>query len=113
MTRFAYTASPKKNSHGLWSILIFACLITILLFCISAFSKKSIQEQQSALEQSLRQGAVHCYAVQGYYPENLEQLTEQYGISYDTSSFFVDYVPLGANVMPDITVISRKGDDAS
>lgn len=113
MARFVYTDSTKKNRNGLWSILIFALLILLLLVGISVFSQKSIREQKDNLEQSLRQGAVHCYAVHGSYPESLDQLTDQYGISYDTNSFFVDYTPLGANVMPDITVISRKGGDAS
>ena len=36
----------------------------------------------------------------GYY--------EQYGFSYDKEQFFVDYQLLGANIMPDVTVIERK-----
>ncbi|MDD3278463.1 MAG: hypothetical protein PHG16_06220 [Lachnospiraceae bacterium] len=112
MTRFVYTKSPRKNKNILWSILIFALLILALLLFISRFSHSSLQEQKASLEQSLRQGAVHCYAVSGSYPESLAILLEQYGISYDKNSFFVDYQPLGANVMPDITVIARKGADA-
>ena len=51
---------------------------------------------------------MHCYSLNGYYPESLEELVKEYGITYDSARFLVDYQPQGANLMPEITVL-RKG----
>ena len=47
------------------------------------------------------------YALEGRYPETLQDLKETCGIRYDTDLFFVDYQIGGANLLPDITVIER------
>lgn len=51
---------------------------------------------------------MQCYVLEGHYPDSLSYLEEQYGFSYDKEHFFVDYQLLGANIMPDVTVIERK-----
>lgn len=47
------------------------------------------------------------YALEGHYPETLDDLTENCGIQYDKKQFFIDYQIAGANILPDITVIER------
>lgn len=46
-------------------------------------------------------------ALEGHYPETLDDLTENCGIQYDKKQFFIDYQIAGANILPDITVIER------
>ena len=41
-------------------------------------------------------------------PESIGYLEEYYGIQYDHNRFFVDYQPVGRNIMPEITVICKK-----
>ena len=40
-------------------------------------------------------------------PFALEELAARYGLTYDTSRFFVDYRVNGANLYPDVTIIER------
>lgn len=47
------------------------------------------------------------YAIDGEYPQSLEELAARYGLTYDTSRFFVDYRVNGANLYPDVTIIER------
>ena len=47
------------------------------------------------------------YALEGHYPETLDDLTENCGIQYDKKQFFIDYQIAGANILTDITVIER------
>ena len=61
-----------------------------------------------SLEEALQREIVQCYVLEGHYPDSLSYLEEQYGFSYDKEQFFVDYQLLGANIMPDVTVIERK-----
>ena len=60
------------------------------------------------LQQAIRRSAVHCYAVEGSYPESLNYLKEHYGITYDPEKYIVDYEIIGSNLMPDVKVFARK-----
>ena len=65
------------------------------------------QEQAKTLERAIRKSVIQCYAVEGSYPPSLEYLQEHYGIFYDSDSFYVDYISIGSNIMPDITIIEK------
>ena len=68
-----------------------------------------MSKQQESLETALARDITHCYAVEGFYPPSLSYMEEHYGLTYDKDLFFVDYQPIGSNIRPDVTVISRKG----
>ena len=38
----------------------------------------------------------------------MDYLKENYGLMYDEDRYFIDYQPLGSNLMPDVTIIPRK-----
>ena len=50
----------------------------------------------------------HCYSVEGVYPESLEYLKENYGLTYNEDLFYVDYRTTGANLIPDVTIIEKR-----
>lgn len=99
---------PKKRHHN---ILISFCLVIFLLLILIFMSNDieihNYSEQQMQLEKIIRRDIVHCYATEGKYPESLEYLKLHYGLNYDPDVFFVDYIPIGSNLMPDFTVIYK------
>ena len=73
-------------------------------------SAKTAAEQKRSLEEALRRNIVHCYTVNGFYPESLDYLMIHYPISYDESLFIIHYQPVASNLMPDVTVLERNPD---
>ena len=104
----------KKTGHVLRTVIGsaagFACVTALFLYGIGNASAASSKEQMRSLEEAVRRDAVHCYATEGVYPESLAYITEHYGLTYDSRRFYVDYQPVAQNLMPEITVIDRKGD---
>ena len=99
----------KRRISGIWVTLALFLLVFFLFSGgLNLLSQKTSEEQLASLEKSLYQTAVHCYCVEGSYPESLDYLKENYGLSFDENRFFVDYQPLGENIMPDITVLARN-----
>lgn len=93
-------------------ILFLLGICTLFLIGINRTSSDTIAKEQNTLEQALRKGAIHTYAITGRYPQSLSDLLEDYHITYDHSKFVVDYVPNGSNLFPMISVIpfsSGKG----
>lgn len=61
------------------------------------------------LEESLRRAVVACYATEGFYPPDLAYLEENYGVQVNHDRYFVDYILVADNLMPDFTVITEGG----
>lgn len=107
MKRFQ-TEKSRRFPSGVFSILLFFCILFVLYTAVQTFSRRSLEEQEQNLIQALRQSTIQCYATEGFYPESVGYLEEYYGIQYDHNRFFVDYQPVGRNIMPEITVICKK-----
>ena len=96
---------PFRNlllSLGFFLVILFSCMI-----CLNLISKQSTEQEMATLEQAILKSVAHCYAIEGVYPESLDYLKEEYGISYDSEKYFVDYQIWGENIMPDITIIKK------
>lgn len=72
---------------------------------VSFASDETLHKEQQALEQALENGAIRSYAMNGQYPESLDQILNDYHITYDRSRFVVEYTPNGSNLLPYISVI--------
>lgn len=94
-------------------VLPMLALLIILPLGLSLFSGK-MEESVSAeslqmMEAAVTRAAVECYALEGFYPPEVSYLSERYGVSIDRERYFVDYIFIGSNLMPDITVLPMTG----
>lgn len=109
MARFEYRERPSKASGFLFSVCAFLLMAFLLVQGISSFSEDTVRRQKESLENALVHDVVYCYTVEGTYPQSLEYLKENYGLTYNEDLFFVDYRINGSNIFPDITIIEREG----
>ena len=99
----------KRFSMLLLSMLVFALVLAVACSWLEYFSRDSHARQRQALETALNRGVLLCYALEGRYPEGLDELRRDYRLTYDESLFYVDYRPMGDNLMPDITILELSG----
>lgn len=93
-------------------VFILAAVCIVFYLGISSVGQEAVSQEQTSLRQALEQGAVRTYAMTGAYPQSLDELLNDYGISYDHDKFIVEYVPNGSNLLPSISVLmlsSSKG----
>ena len=95
---------PKKIMRYL-SAALFIALFIIFIAGVDNVSETTEARQQESLETAIQRDIVHCYAVEGTYPPSLDYIKQHYGLSYNDKKFFVDYQPIGSNVLPNVTVI--------
>ena len=98
-------------SSDLRKIVLSVCAFTLItgIFYqgIESLSSSTQKRQKESLESALIRNITYCYAVEGSYPESLDYLKEHYGLTYDEDRFFVDYQVIGANILPDVTIIEK------
>ena len=104
-----FSGKQKNKPYG-FLLYIAVFLLVIVLFCFAADSIASgtSDEQMDYLENAVRRKAVYCYSVEGAYPESVEYIEQNYGLSYDKDSFYIGYRLQASNLMPDITVIDIR-----
>lgn len=91
--------------------LILAAVCAVFYLGISSIGNEAITQEQASLRQALEQGAIRTYAMTGAYPQSLDELLTDYGISYDHSKFIVEYVPNGSNLLPSVSVLTLNSSE--
>ena len=76
-------------------------------FGIRSAGQKLLQNGLATTEDNIRRGAAACYALEWRYPDSLDYLTENYGVTVDESRYIVYYTIFASNIMPDVTVAIR------
>ena len=104
--------SHRKTSYlrnVIFSVLFFLLILGIFYAGTSSLQKKVSEEGINTLQNAITRSVTRCYAEEGSYPETLDYLKEHYGLTYDESRYYVDYQPLGSNIMPDVTILQKGG----
>lgn len=103
----------KKNISAVFfvgvQVLIGAAVLAVIALSIVNVSRSTSETGSARLDSSVRQAVLACYAAEGMYPENIQYLTDHYGLQIDSSKYSVMYTIFGENIMPDITVTEKAG----
>ena len=87
--------------------LVFLAVLTLFLgSSLIDMAQKTEAESLHSTEEGVRRAAVHCYAIEGQYPESVAYLEENYGLRIDHDRYIVHYDIFADNIMPEITVFS-------
>ena len=109
MNRFDKT--QHLSFRFLLPFLVFGAVIALFLAGLSSVSRTASVQEAENLRSAILRSAVQCYALEGWYPEDLSYLEEHYHITYDPEKYVVAYEAVGANLMPDVTVIPLNGQE--
>ncbi|MGN1148544.1 MAG: hypothetical protein ACI4TB_08980 [Lachnospiraceae bacterium] len=100
---------PFKKLIYLLPLIAFLVLFILFYNGINSVSDTNLAKQRESLETALNRSIIQCYAVEGTYPPSLQYIKDHYGLIYDEELFYVDYQPIGSNIMPDVTILDRTG----
>lgn len=87
----------------------FAAMIVWLVIAVGNAQRASEKEQLLSVRKSIEKGITLCYAIEGAYPSDIEYLTENYGVYYDSGRYAVHYECFADNVRPGVTVVEKGG----
>ncbi len=92
------------------TVIIFVAAMVLFFFAVDSSGRSSIAKEQQSLESALNRDIVQCYSIEGRYPPSVEYLEQHYGLTYDKTTFFVDYIPIAGNLYPDVTIIKLSNE---
>ena len=91
------------------SVLMFAVIVVWFTFAVGNADTAADEQRLEAVAATVDKGVTLCYSIEGAYPESLQYLRDNYGISYDESRYIVHYERFAQNVRPNISVTERSG----
>lgn len=101
-----------RSARGLRNIAIAAVLLlaltAVLLLAVGRAERTAEQSEAELLKNAIIRASVTCYAIEGRYPESLQYIMDNYGVTVDAERYIVSYDVFADNLMPDVRVL-RKG----
>lgn len=101
--------SLKSALRYIIPCVLFAAILAWLVISLSNTSDTARRQERAAVKNTIENGITMCYAIEGAYPPSAEYLSENYGVTYDTSKYIVHYECFADNVRPTVKVIERVG----
>lgn len=108
MNRFEKKTSPWRGLSRALPAVLFLLVLALFLAGLDDLSGATGRQEAEGLKNAVLQSAVHCYALEGFYPDTLTYLEDHYGLRYDRDRYVVSYEVIGSNLMPDVSVIPLK-----
>lgn len=101
-------ASQRDRKGYILPVCIFL-LMMFLLFCgVNSVADATAQKEKESLQNAVIQSAVHCYSVEGAYPDSLSYLKKHYGLTWNEKKYKVSYEIVAKNIRPEVKVISLQ-----
>jgi hypothetical protein len=98
----------KSNIHAVAvTAAVFVAFVVFLVVMLNNASALTGEEALQAVTDSVIRAAVSCFAYEGFYPDSLDYLTENYNLRIDFDRYFVYYSRIAENLMPNIIVTER------
>ena len=89
------------------AVVLSAAAVAIVAVLITDSNNNRKSENLNIVESGVRRAATECYAVEGFYPDSLQYLIDNYNLHIDENEFIVHYSPVSSNIMPEIRVIAK------
>lgn len=108
VSRMNVPEMKKKNDYkkGYFLPICIFLLMMILLFSgVNSVTKATAQKEQESLQNAVIQSAVHCYSVEGAYPDSLDYLKKHYGLTWNEKKYKVSYEVIAKNIRPQVEII--------
>ena len=104
----------KSNFKAiLISIVGFVVLAVFIITLLGNATATSGSEALIAVENSVIRATLSCYAYEGFYPDNIDYLIDNYSLMVDLDKYLVYYDKLewADNLMPNIIVLDLEADN--
>lgn len=89
------------------SLAVFAAILVVVIISINSVQESRKAENAEIIETGVRRAAIECYANEGFFPESIDYLIENYHLYTDSDHCIIHYSAISSNIMPEIRVISK------
>ncbi|WP_313344853.1 hypothetical protein [Sedimentibacter sp.] len=84
-------------------------LVFLLFFYFSVENVKTQRDNEKTyiLADAIIKSAVQAYAIEGFYPPDIEYLENNYGLIVDHEKYVISYNVFASNIMPEVEIFLK------
>ena len=98
----------KRVHKYIIRFLSFVLILSFMVLSLQALQQKTSENEKESLEKAMRRGIMECYALEGHYPSDLNDLIDHYHIIYNKDKYDIHYEIIASNILPNITIIEKE-----
>lgn len=100
-----YGKRRERHMRNIVRIVIYALLVALFIVALALLGNRDRTRELETLTNAVEEDVSAFYARNGYYPDTVEVLQNEYGLTYDKDRYYIGYDLRGANIRPYIKVV--------
>ena len=89
-------------------MVAFVAVVVVAVFLVfvglGSLSSTQTDKQLDIAKDAIMRAAIQCYALESQFPQSLQYLVDNYGVTLDEEKFIYHYRVIGSNMVPEIRV---------
>lgn len=98
----------KRSMTYILPLVLFAAMLLWFLLAMRNTASSTEKNELQALKTNIENSITMCYAIEGAYPDSVEYLCENYGLTYDKDKYILHYDGFASNIRPTVMVFERQ-----
>ncbi|WP_312815945.1 hypothetical protein [Sedimentibacter sp.] len=95
------------KKHSLTAIALILLFLFFLYFSAENVKMQRDNEKTYILADAVIKSAVQAYAIEGFYPPNIEYMENNYGLIVDHEKYVISYNIFASNIMPEVEIFLK------
>lgn len=102
-----YREEAHRRRWLIVATVVLAVLLAAVLVVANAARADARVQGAAALRSSILNAAKQCAAIEGSYPDSLQHLEDNYGLTINHDDYVITYECFADNLMPSVVVVPR------
>lgn len=97
----------RRRLRFIAGVVALVLLVGLVIFGVTAMEESTRQQGAASIRESVLSSALQCCAIEGAYPQSLQYLVDNYGLTINEEDYIITYEAFASNVLPSVVVVPR------
>lgn len=97
----------KRKLKFIAGLVVLALMVGLVIFGVEVVEESTRQQGAASIRDTVLASALQCCAIEGAYPQSLQYLIDNYGLTVNQDDYIITYEAFASNVVPSVVVVPR------
>lgn len=97
----------RRRLNVVVGVVALVLVVGLVIFGVKSMEESTQQQGAASIRETVLSSAVQCCAIEGAYPQTLQYLIDNYGLTVNEDDYAITYEAFASNVMPSVVVVPR------
>lgn len=97
----------RRRINFVLGVVALVLVFGLVVFGVASMEESTRQQGAASIRETVLASALQCCAIEGAYPQSLQYLVDNYGLTVNEDDYIITYEAFASNVMPSVVVVPR------